>query len=237
MQATTTDILEQHSPSIPLVARPGSDQQHRGSDQRRSTARQLILIAGNLAGAALAVYLLLPNLRFFVQTGKPIGLVFAIQQLWVAAIFIARRSPRTVSHRPFDWIAAYAGWFISFLVRPGGYHFGWAVAVGFWVQVAGLAIWAWAFFKLSRSYGIVAADRGLVTGGPYAVVRHPLYSAYMIGGIGYLMQSLSIWNLAIDVIGVGWQLLRVRAEERHLDSPAYAAYRARTRWRLFPGLW
>jgi protein-S-isoprenylcysteine O-methyltransferase Ste14 len=94
-----------------------------------------------------------------------------------------------------------------------------------------------AFAKLARSYGIVAADRGLVTGGPYAVVRHPLYSAYIVGGIGYLMQSLSIWNAAVDVIAVAWQLVRIRAEERHLDSPAYAAYRTRVRWRLYPKLW
>jgi protein-S-isoprenylcysteine O-methyltransferase Ste14 len=105
------------------------------------------------------------------------------------------------------------------------------------VQVAGLAVWACAFARLSRSFGIVPADRGLVTSGPYAVVRHPLYTAYMLGGIGYLIQSLSLWNVVIDLITVGWQLVRIRAEERHLDGPAYVAYRNRVRWRLVPRVW
>jgi protein-S-isoprenylcysteine O-methyltransferase Ste14 len=195
------------------------------------------VVAGNLAGTAFAIYLLLPNLQFFVRTGRLIGLVFMIQQAWVAAVFLARRSPRTVSRRPLDWIAAYAAWFTSFLVRPNGYHPGWGLAVGLGVQVGGLVLWAWAFAILGRSYGIVAADRGLATRGPYALVRHPLYTAYLVGGAGYLIQSLSPWNVAVDVVALAWQLVRIRAEERHLDGPRYAAYRAHVRWRLCPGLW
>ncbi len=172
-----------------------------------------------------------------MQTGRFIGLVFVIQQAWVAAVFLARRSPRTVSRRPLDWIAAYAGWFTSFLVRPNGYHPAWGLAVGLWVQVAGLVLWAWAFGILGRSYGIVAADRGLAMSGPYSFVRHPLYTAYLVGGSGYLIQSLSPWNAAVDVVTVAWQLVRIRAEERHLEGPSYAAYRAHVRWRLCPGLW
>jgi protein-S-isoprenylcysteine O-methyltransferase Ste14 len=199
--------------------------------------RWLAFAAGNVVGAAFAVYLLLPNLQFFRQTGRPIGLVFVVQQAWVAVVFVTRRPPRTVSRRALDWVAAYAGWFTSFLVRPGGYHLAWGVAVGFWVQVLGLILWAASFVKLSRSYGIVPADRGLVTEGTYAVVRHPLYAAYMVGGIGYLMQSLSVRNVVISLVAVGWQLVRISAEERHLDSTEYAAYRARVPWRLCPGLW
>jgi protein-S-isoprenylcysteine O-methyltransferase Ste14 len=202
-----------------------------------SRRRWLALVVGNGAGAAVAMYLLLPNLQFFLRTGRPIGVVFVVQQVWVAGVFLTRRAPRTVSRRAMDWIAAYAGWFTSFLVRPGGLHPTWGVAVGFWVQVLGLLLWAWSFSKLARSYGIVPADRGLVTRGAYAVVRHPLYSAYMVGGIGYLMQSLSVWNAVIDAIAVAWQLCRIRAEERHLKGPDYAAYRARVPWRLCPGLW
>lgn len=203
----------------------------------RARARKLVTWGGNAAGAAFAGYLLLPNLRFFLQTHHPIGLVFAIQQAWVGVAFLARRTPRTVSGRPLDWVVAYAAWFTYFLVRPGRYHSAWAGTAGLSVQVAGLVLWAWAFAKLARSFGIVAADRGLVTGGPYALVRHPLYVAYMMGGIGYLIQSPSIWNLQVDAVGIGLQLIRIRIEERHLDGPGYASYRDRVRWRLLPGIW
>jgi protein-S-isoprenylcysteine O-methyltransferase Ste14 len=204
---------------------------------RRAWWRRAIVIGCNAAGAAFALYLLRPNLEFFTQTHRPIGLVFAIQQGWVAVVFLVRRSPRTVSRRPLDWVAAYAGWFTGFLVRPSGSHAAWGVALGFWVQVSGLLLWAWAFAFLARSYGIVAADRGLVTRGPYAAVRHPLYASYMLGGVGYLMQSLSLWNIGVILVAVCWQLTRITAEERHLDCPDYAAYRARVHWRLCPGIW
>lgn len=203
----------------------------------RLSGRPLVVVGGNALGAAFAAYLLRPNLQFFLRTHEPIGLVFAIQQAWVAAVFLTRRTPRTVSRRARDWVAAYAAWFTSFLVRPGGYQPTWGVTAGLWVQLAGLLLWTWAFAKLARSYGIVPADRGLVTRGPYRFVRHPLYAAYMVGGIGYLMQSLSAWNVGVDVVAVAWQVVRISAEERHLDGPAYLAYRTRVRWRLFPGLW
>jgi protein-S-isoprenylcysteine O-methyltransferase Ste14 len=225
----TAGTLGSESASSRASPAPAHDHAPRG--------RRLALGAGNVVGAAFAVYLLLPNLQFFLQTGRPIGLVFVIQQVWVAVVFVTRRPPRTVSRRALDWVAAYAGWFTSFLVRPGGYHLAWGVAVGFWVQVLGLILWAASFVKLSRSYGIVPADRGLVTEGTYAVVRHPLYAAYMVGGIGYLMQSLSVRNLVVSIVAIGWQLVRISAEERHLDSTEYAAYRARVPWRLCPGLW
>jgi protein-S-isoprenylcysteine O-methyltransferase Ste14 len=204
---------------------------------RGSHRAQLARVAANLIGAGFAVYLLLPNLRYFASTGRLIGLLFVIQQLWVALLFLTRRPPRSVTRRPIDWIAAYAGWFTSFLVHPGTYHPAWGLAVGFWVQLAGLLLWAWALSKLGRSFGIVAADRGLVTRGPYAAVRHPLYTAYMIGGIGYLMQTPSVWNAVVDLIAVSWQIVRIQAEERHLDGPDYTAYSERVRWRLFPALW
>jgi len=163
--------------------------------------------------------------------------VFVLQLVWVAVVFVTRRSARTVSMRALDWVAAYAGWFTSFLVRPDGYHPGWGVALGFWVQLFGLALWAWAFSRLGRSYGIVPADRGLITRGPYALVRHPLYTAYAVGGLGYLMQSISAWNASVYLVAVSWQLVRIHAEERHLAGPEYAAYRQRVRWRLCPGVW
>lgn len=126
----------------------------------RVWVRKLVTSGGNVAGAAFAAYLLLPNLRFFVQTHHPIGLVFAIQQAWVGLAFLTRRTPRTVSRRPLDWVVAYAAWFTYFLVRPSGHDIAWVSSLGLSIQVAGLALWAWAFAKLARSYGVVAADRG-----------------------------------------------------------------------------
>jgi protein-S-isoprenylcysteine O-methyltransferase Ste14 len=198
---------------------------------------RLETLAANAAGAAFAVYLLLPNLRFFLETQQPVSLVFAIQQAWVGVVFLIRRDPRTVSRRPRDWLVAYTAWFISFLVRPGIPQPALIAAFGLAVQLAGLGLWVWTFATLSRSYGIVAANRGLVTKGPYALVRHPLYAAYMVGGTGYLIQSPSIRNLLVDCSAIALQIIRITIEEQHLANPEYTRYRDRVRWRLIPRIW
>jgi len=199
--------------------------------------RTIGTLACNLAGAAFAVYLLRPNLRFFLDTHAPMALVLVLQQVLVGVIFLIRRSPRSASHNPFDWAIAYGGWFFGALVRPGAPALPFASTFGLAMQSADLALWMWAFANLSRSYGIVAADRGLTTGGPYRFVRHPLYLAYLIGGVGYLAQSLSPWNVLIVGVTASFQVTRILREEHHLDGAPYRAYRERVRWRLLPGMW
>src|SRR5579871_3056880 len=104
-----------------------------------STRHPAAAVLGNLAGAAFAGYLLLPHLSYFLATGRPLAGVFAVQQAWVGAVFLIRRPARCSSRRALDWVAAYAGWFTSFLIRPGGYALpGYAAAAGLWIQVAGL---------------------------------------------------------------------------------------------------
>jgi protein-S-isoprenylcysteine O-methyltransferase Ste14 len=199
--------------------------------------RTVATLVCNLAGAAFALYLLGPNFRFFLDTHAPMALLFVVQQVWVGVIFLIRRSPRSASHNPFDWAVAYGGWFFGLLVRPGAPALPFASTFGLAMQCADLALWTWAFASLSRSFGIVAADRGLTTRGPYGFVRHPLYLAYMIGGVGYLVQSLSAWNIMIVGVTVSFQVARILREEHHLGGASYDQYRRRVRWHLLPGMW
>ena len=224
-----SSVYQPHSLSSRAVGWP--------TRRRQVRVRTIATLACNLAGAAFAVYLLRPNLRFFLDTHAPMALVFVVQQVWVGVIFLIRRSPRSASHNPLDWAVAYGGWFFGLLVRPGAPALPFASTFGLAMQCADLALWTWAFANLSRSYGIVAADRGLATRGPYKFVRHPLYLAYMIGGIGYLVQSLSPWNIMIVGITVSFQVARILREEHHLDGASYNQYRRTVRRRLLPGIW
>jgi protein-S-isoprenylcysteine O-methyltransferase Ste14 len=228
-EAAVSNVYRSHNASSWAIASP----------TRWGPVRLRIIAAAtsNLAGAAFAVCLLRPNLRFFLDTHAPMALVFVVQQSWVGVIFLIRRAPRSASHHPFDWAIAYGGWFFGLLVRPGAPALPFASTFGLAMQCADLALWTWAFANLSRSYGIVAADRGLATRGPYNLVRHPLYLAYMIGGVGYLVQSVSLWNTTIIGVTASFQLARILREEQHLDGAAYDQYRRRVRWHLLPGIW
>ncbi len=177
------------------------------------------------------------HVRGFVETGRPIGLGLAAQELITAALFMIRRPPRRTTTSWKAWGVAIVGGWGVLAVRPGGANLGWNDSVGLAVQGLGAALTVIALLTLGRAFGIVAADRGIVDGGPYRLIRHPVYAAGFVGATGYLIQSLTPWNVA--VVGVTWcfQVLRMLAEERLLAaSPAYAAYVRRVRWRVLPGV-
>jgi protein-S-isoprenylcysteine O-methyltransferase Ste14 len=95
-----------------------------------------------------------------------------------------------------------------------------------------------SLLSLGRWFGVRPALRGLATRGPYRLVRHPMYLAYMLADIGYNLQE---WNFGTALmVMAGWASLfyRIRAEERILSQDAaWSTYVALVRHRLFPGLW
>jgi len=92
--------------------------------------------------------------------------------------------------------------------------------------------------SLGRRFGVRPAVRGLATKGPYRLVRHPMYLAYMLADVGYNLQE---WNTGTALLVLaGWMslLYRIRAEERVLAQDAgWASYSARVRGRLVPRIW
>lgn len=95
-----------------------------------------------------------------------------------------------------------------------------------------------SFLSLGRRFGVWPSLRGLATKGPYRLVRHPMYLAYVLADIGYNLQE---WNFGTALmVMAGWASLffRIRAEERILSQHAgWSSYTALVRHRLFPGLW
>jgi protein-S-isoprenylcysteine O-methyltransferase Ste14 len=92
--------------------------------------------------------------------------------------------------------------------------------------------------RLGRSFSIMAEARGLVTEGPYTIIRHPLYLAEQIAIAGAFIQFASPWAAILVLAQFGFQVVRMHNEESVLllSFPDYAAYRERTA-RLIPGLW
>lgn len=102
-----------------------------------------------------------------------------------------------------------------------------------------LALWVviWGKVSLGRSFAILPANRGVVTGGAYRFVRHPIYAGYLTGHVLYLLSSFSFYNMAIYSFITVFQLHRLMREEALLaQTPEYKDYMSRVRYRLFYGL-
>ena len=197
-----------------------------------------IRIAANLVGAAGAAYFAYVSLQAYLVTHRPIGIAFVAEQLVVVVAYLVRHRARVVTRRFGDWFVAFGGTFTPVLLRPDGAHPSWGLEAGLALQVTGLVICFSSFLALGRSFGFAAADRGLVRHGPYAVVRHPIYVSYVLLGAGYVCQSISVRNVLVVLAALGFNVCRIRAEERVLaTNPASRSYRARVRWRMIPGLW
>jgi protein-S-isoprenylcysteine O-methyltransferase Ste14 len=91
---------------------------------------------------------------------------------------------------------------------------------------------------IGKRFGVRPAMRGVVTQGPYRLVRHPLYLSYVIAAIGF---NLQMWNLAtLLLVLLGWvsMVYRIVAEEQILSrDPMWPSYVALVRYRLIPRVW
>ena len=199
---------------------------------------RLIRLSVNLLGATLAALFARASLLYYLQTHRLIGAVFFVEQAWFVVAFLARRPPRASSRRLWAWLLAAGGTFGGLLFRPQGSNPQWGVTAGLVLQLLGLVLVLVSLAALGRSFGFVAADRGLVTRGPYRVVRHPIYASYILIQSGYLIQAQSLRNLLVLLFATGCNIGRCLAEEQVLtDTSDYQEYRARVRWRLVPGMW
>jgi protein-S-isoprenylcysteine O-methyltransferase Ste14 len=201
-------------------------------------AQRLVRVAANLVGAAGAAYFAAITLQAYFETHRLLGAGFFVEQTVVVVVYLLRRPARDVTRRARDWVLAFGGTFVPVLLRPDGAHPPLGVKLGIAFQVLGLAICLLSFLALGRSFGFAAADRGLVDAGPYAVVRHPIYGAYLLLQCGYVLQTVSLRNVIVFLVASGFNVGRALVEEELLaGNPAHASYCAKVRWRLIPGLW
>jgi protein-S-isoprenylcysteine O-methyltransferase Ste14 len=85
----------------------------------------------------------------------------------------------------------------------------------------------------------VSADQKVVSSGPYALVRHPMYAGALPLIAGIPLALGSYWGLAPVALVVGAIIWRLLDEERYLARhlAGYQEYCRKVRWRLAPGLW
>ena len=138
--------------------------------------------------------------------------------------------------------------FIAMLVFPAlDYRFGWS-PVPASVSVLGDALIALGFlftffvFK-ENSYGAstiqIAEGQTVISTGPYAFVRHPMYAAALVMLLGIPLALGSWWGLFALLLILPVLIWRLLDEERFLrqNLPGYPEYQAKVKYRLLPFVW
>ncbi|MFV0367632.1 MAG: methyltransferase family protein [Hyphomicrobiaceae bacterium] len=165
-----------------------------------------------------------------------IGLLILSETLPLLLVF-SRGPSETLSLKPADWLFGLAGASAPLLamkieatpLAPFAFCLT-LMLVGFVIQLSGKIF-------LGRSFGVIAANRGVKVSGPYRIVRHPIYAGYTLTHIGFLLINPAWWNFALYSIGLGLQIVRILKEERVLsEDPAYREMKERVRYRLLPGV-
>jgi protein-S-isoprenylcysteine O-methyltransferase Ste14 len=138
--------------------------------------------------------------------------------------------------------------FIGLLVVPALDHrLGWSHMPPY-VAVAGDALMAFGWLAIFFVFKVntftsatieLAPDQKVISSGPYALVRHPMYGGALFMLLGIPIALGSWWGvlvLAAMMPALVWRLLD---EERFLarNLPGYAAYQKQVRCRLVPLVW
>lgn len=168
--------------------------------------------------------LLAERMRSPIRPDQPVAdkkllLVFGIANLiWFIGIGLDQRWH--LSHMPVAW-----------------------QGVGLALLVLSSASIAWVFRENSFAAAVVRlqSERGhhVISSGPYAFVRHPMYSGAVLFMLGIALLPGSWWGAAMTPVFAILLGIRTRIEEKTLVAglPDYADYMARVRYRLVPGLW
>ena len=169
-------------------------------------------------------------------TGRLTSLAWIASEGLVVVLYIIRRRSDQVSTNPLDWLVAVGGSLIFLMARPADYALV-PQAVALALQMTGLGVQVAGKAVLGRSFGAVAANRGVVTGGPYRLVRHPIYLGYLLTHVGFFLADVSLRNILVYSVGYCFQIARIVAEERMLRRDAsYSRYCELVHYRLIPGV-
>jgi protein-S-isoprenylcysteine O-methyltransferase Ste14 len=231
MMATGVEDDVRSDESIPA---PGPSRRRTGTYWRE------LIFSRVLPALFFSVFLVRYLLTFWASLHsihRPFDYLYVLQQALALAYFTmlvvlysTRLPARGTDHRFAVVLIAFTGTFsamaASFL--PGGGRHDWLVIPADILATAGLAYAVWGLAYLRRSFSIVPEARRLVTGGPYALSRHPVYLGEIMTAVGINLATAG-WPSALAVLYfVIAELLRMRWEEGvlarafPLEYPAYA---------------
>jgi hypothetical protein len=206
--------------------------------------RPQLTIAGlrrALGDCLLAVWFLIAML----PAGREIkfSLAGAANLVWLtgaavmAVMSFARFAPRSTTVNLRTIVASGGMMILPCFMRPSNLSSGALATTGLIFELLGVMLTQVSRVYMGRSFGILPANRGVVSKGPFRWIRHPIYLGWLVLSIGYATSYLNDRNVILIVATFGLMVWRIDQEETHLSAdPAYRSYMDHVRYRLLPGI-
>lgn len=207
----------------------------------------------------LAIFLFLPGWSFNYWQAWVFLIVFSIS-VFLITLYFLRKDPSLIQSRlkagpvaeqqkSQKIIQALASIFfvLPFITASIDHRLGWS-KVPTWVVLLGdvlVALGIYIVFLVFRENTFTSAtievqdEQKVISTGPYALIRHPMYSGAFIMLLGLPLALGSCWALIFVFLlfaAIVWRLLE---EENFLakNLPGYSGYRQKVRYRLIPFIW
>jgi protein-S-isoprenylcysteine O-methyltransferase Ste14 len=173
----------------------------------------------------------------FLQTGRLTGLLLLASEALVVVLTVFRRSTAIVDRSVRARVLMTLSLIGPPLVAPTAGVALTPETLTVLISACGLLIVIGGKLSLGRSFGLMPANRGVVSTGLYRLVRHPIYMGYLITHAAFVAANPSMWNV-MTLVGADIALLaRAVCEERTLArDAAYRDYQQQVRWRVLPGI-
>jgi protein-S-isoprenylcysteine O-methyltransferase Ste14 len=192
-------------------------------------------LAGNVGLAILFFAALVPGA---VSYGNNVA-----DAIWIAGAFLmgafslVRVPPRSVSLNEQSVMATALMIVPPMLVGGGTPSAGMLANCAIAVELVGIVVSQTARLYMGRRFGLLPANRGIITSGPFRLVRHPNYLGWLVLSAGYLMAHPAVAYALMIAFTLPFMMWRIALEENLLlQDPTYRTYCGTTRYRLIPGV-
>lgn len=220
----------------------------------RQVSAQKAYLVPAVSTLVLAIVFFLPAGSFVFWQAWVYLAGFSALTFFIAGYFL-RRDPAFLSRRmqigekattrkPPAWLNLF---FLGFLIPGLDFHFQWShmplwlILTGDIAVFLGYAFVIRVFMENSHASTIIQVEKGqqVISTGPYAYVRHPMYAGLLAMFLATPFALGSYWALLPFLLSIPMNVYRIQSEEEALlrDFSGYASYCTKVRFRLIPLLW
>ncbi len=191
--------------------------------------------AANLGLAILFFGSLAPDALHY-GTGVA-NLIWAVGAALMGVLSLVRIPPSAAMVNLRSILAVAGMTLVPAQIRPTVASVGILASCAVILELFGVVLSQLGRLYLGRSFGLLPANRGVVTAGPFQLMRHPIYLGWFILTVGYVMAYPNVLNALAVICTLPFMMWRIDLEEKLLcEDPSYRAYAERVHYRLIPWL-